>query len=131
MTNSKKQILLIDDEELMLDVFQDLLKEAGFEIARAKNTTEALDQMKKEKVHAVLLDIGLEGEDGLTFLPRFKALYPAVPVVILTGIGYDNSKIKTALESGASGYFSKETGLENIIPLVEQLMKDGGASKKN
>jgi DNA-binding NarL/FixJ family response regulator len=124
MTNSKKRVLLIDDEELMLDVFQDLLKEAGFEIVRAKNTTEALDQMKKDKIHAVLLDIGLEGEDGLTFLPKFKALYPLVPVVILTGIGYDNSKIKTALECGASGYFSKETGLENIIPLVEQLMKD-------
>lgn len=113
----------------MLDVFQDLLNEAGFEIVRAKSTTEALDQMNKDKIHAVLLDIGLEGEDGLTFLPKFKILYPSVSVVILTGIGYDNTKIKTALENGASGYFSKETGLENIIPLVEQLMMGSGKRK--
>jgi DNA-binding NarL/FixJ family response regulator len=125
MTNLKKRVLLIDDEDLMLDLFQELLKEAGFEIVRAKNTSEALAQMQKHSIDAVLLDIGLEGEDGLTFLPKFKQVYKTVPVVILTGIGYDNSKIKTALENGASGYFSKETGLENIIPLVEQLMKQG------
>ena len=119
---STKRILIIDDEDLMLELFQGFLHEAGFEAVLAKNTTEALKEMGKNKINAVFLDLGLDGEDGLAFLPKLKALYASVPVVILTGVGYDDIKIKEALASGASGYFSKETGLENVIPLLERLV---------
>jgi DNA-binding NtrC family response regulator len=122
MNEMKKRIMVLDDEELIRDAFRDLLKDAGYETISAKDPQEALEQMLSNPADVLLLDLSLGAEDGLEFLPKFKALYTGVPVVILTGIGYDNAKIKTALERGAAGYFSKETGLENIIPALERII---------
>jgi DNA-binding NtrC family response regulator len=120
----KKRILIVDDEKATVDVACHLLSEAGFETVGARNSKDAMSEMKKKIAHAILLDIYLGQENGLAFLIKFKEEYPHVPVLILTGIGYDNSAIKTALQNGASGYFSKETGLENIIPVLQRLISE-------
>ena len=120
----KKRVLVVDDEKTILDLARSLLEDAGYEIVGVRNSKDAMAEVKKKKVDAMLLDIYLGQENGLSFLTKFKELYADVPVVILTGIGYDNSAIKTALQNGASGYFSKETGLENVIPVLQRLMHE-------
>lgn len=116
-----KRILVVDDDPSTMECICSVLKEAGFETTCAGNTVDALASMTSTSSNAMLLDINLFGESGLDFLPKFKKLHPGVPVVMLTGLGYDNSIIKAALQNGASGYFSKETGFENLIPVLEKL----------
>ncbi len=118
----KKRILIVDDEKSVLEVACSLLTEEGYDTVGVRNPKDAMAEMKKTGAHAMLLDIYLGQENGLSFLVKFKEAYPQVPVVILTGIGYDNSAIKTALQNGASGYFSKETGLENVVPVLQRLI---------
>ena len=117
-----KHVLVIDDEIEGLNLMCLLLNEAGFQVSKARTTSEALATMQKSPVQTILLDIFLGDENGLAFLPKLKDLHPNVPVVILTGVGYDHTMIKTALNNGACTYFSKEIWMENIIPLLKQLI---------
>ena len=119
---SPKRILIIDDNSSYVDVACEFLKESGVEAAGAGTTAVALEEMKKSPIDLVLLDISLEGEDGLAFLPKLKALYPNVPVVMLTGHGYDNTMMRTAMASGATSYFSKENDLKDLVEMLERLV---------
>jgi two-component system, NtrC family, response regulator HydG len=118
-----KHVLVVEDEAEMGKLIDYSLKEAGFTPVIATNTSEAMSKLGQNTYKALLLDIALPGESGLEFLPKFKKLYPDIPVIILTGLGYDNTMMKKALDNGAAGFFSKETGIENLIPVVKHLIK--------
>lgn len=129
LKKSKKRILVVDDEPMIVEMTCNFLKDEGFEACGAANTAEALAEMKKQPADVIVLDVFLSSneahafEDGLTFLKMLKKLYPEVPVVILTGAGYDEGMMQTALDHGADGYLSKETEMENLLIAIKRLVK--------
>ncbi len=121
--SNKKHILIVDDEALIVEATTEFLHEEGFETSSAKTAVEALQQLGKNPVDVMLLDIKLPDEDGLVFLQKVKKQYPQLPIVILTGSGYDETLMKTALDNGASGYVSKGTDMENMVIAIKRLLK--------
>ncbi|MDD2707815.1 MAG: response regulator [Verrucomicrobiae bacterium] len=119
----KKRVLVVDDEQSIVDITCEFLQDDGYETCSARNTRGAMAEMEKNPVHAMLLDINLAGEDGLAFLAEFKKKYPSVPVVILTGAGYDDEMMQSALKNGASGYVSKDTDLGNLVVAVKRVLR--------
>ena len=117
-----KRVLIIEDNLPFANVTCEFLQQEGMQTDIAGNTAEALAAMKKNLPNIVLLDIHLGGEDGLTFLPGLKKLYPDVPVVVLTGLGYDTAMIKTAVDNGAATYFSKDNDLQDLVGLLDRLI---------
>lgn len=114
----KKRILVVDDEPAVVSVISDYLEEAGFEVSGAANAAEAKLEITKNKWNAVLLDVKLPDEDGITLLKRIKDQHPTLPVIMLTGAGL----LQTALLNGASGYINKGTNLDDMVVLVKRLI---------
>jgi response regulator of citrate/malate metabolism len=77
--------------------------------------------LEKMKYEIMLLDVYLFKENGLDHLPKFKALYPSMSVIVLTGSGYNSAMMKSALKNGAIGYFSKDSGLENLVEILNRV----------
>ncbi len=119
----KNKILIVDDEDLFRNTCSMILEEAGCETTSASNTHEAMHLMESSPADVVLLDVEMPDEDGLTFLKRFKVCHPNVPVVILTGRGYDDDLMQTALERHASAYMSKNTDIEIMMLTIKQVIK--------
>ena len=117
-----KRVLIIEDNLPFANVASEFLQQEGLQTAIAANTAEALASLEKQRADVVLLDIHLGGEDGLTFLPDLKKRYPGVPVIVLTGLGYDTAMIKTAVEHGAANYFSKENDMQDLVGLLARLL---------
>ncbi|MFZ4694065.1 MAG: response regulator [Verrucomicrobiia bacterium] len=117
------RILVVDDEPLILEMTSEFLKDAGFEAITATSSSEALKCIAEKPVDAVLLDIRMPGEDGLSALPKLRAAQPGVPVIMLTGAGYNETLMQDALKAGASGFVSKETEMENVILAVKRALK--------
>ncbi len=119
---NQKHVLIVDDETTVLDVICEVLGEEGYRATPAQSGEEALTILSTSQPNVILLDIGLGKDNGLRFLPKFQALHPQIPVVVLTGLGYDNDLIREALKQGASAYFSKDTGIKNVLPLLKRLL---------
>jgi DNA-binding response OmpR family regulator len=117
-----KKVLIIEDDAAMAEVICAHLREAGFSASSALSTRLAALEIKNNPPDALILDLNLEGENGLDYLPKFKSENPKVPVLILTGEGYENHLIETALQNGASAYFSKESGIESVPALIARLL---------
>ena len=63
---------------------------------------------------AAILDIGMPDIDGITLISLVRKRHPHLPIVIFTGLGYDEEMMKAARVAGANGYVSKGLGPNEI-----------------
>lgn len=110
----KMKMMLVDDEERYLMTTQKLLERKGVEVLIAPGGKEALDLLKRQNVHVVVLDVKMPGMDGNETLKAIKALYPLVEVIMLTGHATVDSAID-GLKSGACDYLMKPADIDEIL----------------
>lgn len=111
-----QHILVIDDEAQIRELLSVYFRRQGYVVTTAANSQESLQILAQDPVDLVVLDIGLEGEDGLRLLEKIKASHPSVRVVMLTGMGFVEDLLEEAHAKGADGYVSK------VLPLGELLL---------
>ncbi len=121
--NSKKRILIIEDEKPLLRVLTDELVEHGFDVSAALDGEEGLALALKEHPDLVLLDIILPKIDGMTMLKRLRedAWGKTVLVIILTNVAPDERVMRGVIEDKAAYYLVKT---EWKISDVTQKVKD-------
>jgi len=110
----KMRIMLVDDEERYLQTTKKLIEKKGYEVLTALSGEEALEKLKPQNVHVVILDVKMPGMDGNQTLKAIKTLYPLVEVIMLTGHGTMDSAID-GLKSGAFDYLVKPADIDDII----------------
>ena len=107
MKNTTK-ILIIEDEEILVEMYQDKFSEAGFEVFSAPNNDEGLRLAKKEKPDLILLDILLPDENGIQFLKRIKQFPEISRIPIIAISNYDEIETKSeAYNLGVKLYLIK------------------------
>ena len=118
------KILLVDDEALLLESLEIILTMSGEHevLGKAENGVEALALLKKEVPDVMLLDLNMPGMGGIELIPKVKADYPDVKILVLTTF-YDEKNIASAIAGGATGYLLKDSGKDAILSAVEQAVK--------
>lgn len=79
-------------------------------------------QKTPDTVDIMVLDLFLDEEDGLEVLSQAKELRPGLPVVILTGMGFDDEILKEAQSRGARGYVSKTLPMNQLLMEVHRAL---------
>ncbi|GAB6144832.1 response regulator [Desulfocicer niacini] len=115
----KMKLLLVDDEERYLKTTRRLMEKKGYSVSVATSGQEALETLKKQTIHVVILDVKMPGMDGNETLKVIKQLYPLVEVVMLTGHATVDSAID-GLKSGATDYLMKPADIDDIIEKAEE-----------
>lgn len=103
-----KKILLIEDDELIREMYESELKKAGFEVTAFTKGEEGLKVLQQEQFDLILLDIMLPGINGLEILKQIKQNPQTknLKVVLLTNLGQETI-IKQGYALGATGYLIK------------------------
>lgn len=124
------QLLLVDDEPALRQAVQLYLTDSGFEVSVASNAREGWDLLQQNLPDLVITDIMMPQVDGHQFLkqmredPRFKTL----PVVFLTARGMTSDRIQ-GYQSGCDAYLSKPFDPDELVAIVENLLKRQAATK--
>ena len=119
-----QHVLIVEDEEFVLALMGAYLSDAGFKISLATNGREMLALLDKEKVHLILLDLGLPDEDGLVLTRQIRAR-SSVPIIVLTGRAAPDDRL-TALELGADDYLTKPCDPREILLRIKNLLDRSG-----
>lgn len=117
-----KNILVIDDEEPIRTMVGEVLEAEGYRVVLASNAAEAEYLIQGEDFSLIVLDLVLPDTTAFELLVQLKQSRPAIPVLILTGIGYEEDILQDALEAGADGFVSKLDTVENLISEVHRLL---------
>lgn len=119
---TRKTILVVDDEEDIRDSLKGILKDEGFAVELAANGSEALDRVETAMPDLILLDIWMEGtEQGLDVLAGLKKKYPVLPVVMISGHGTIETAV-TATKLGAYDYIEKPLSYDKILLVIENCL---------
>jgi DNA-binding response OmpR family regulator len=116
--------LICDDEELILDLLEHHLSMEGFEVAKAANGREALDQLDRCLPDVVILDVMMPCIQGDEVLRRIREnpRWRHIPVLMLT-LRYDETDIVAAFEVGASDYLAKPFTSAELMARVKRLVR--------
>jgi len=117
------KILIVDDEAPVRDLFEDLFKKEDCLPITCATGEQALEILKKESFDVVLLDIKLPGMSGLEVLKNIREKNKNLPVVMITGFGFDEELIAKTKEFGCSGYIGKNMPVSQIIITFKEFVK--------
>lgn len=117
----KKRIFIVEDNELNLKLFNDILSANGFDISYTQDGFEAFSLIKKLKPDVVLMDIQLYGISGFDIIKDIKAdeEIKHIPIIVVTAFAMKDDKQKI-LESGCDAYISKPISINPFIDTVKQ-----------
>jgi DNA-binding NtrC family response regulator len=126
---SKPRILVIEDDDLQYELYEDALSD--YELARVRTGVEALEEAARQPPNAIILDHILdEGDLGLDYLPELKELLPHVPVLIVSGALEVQQQMK-ALQGPRRAHYvvNKPVDLIELTRTLETALKECGETE--
>ncbi len=121
--HKQKKILLADDEPNILLSLDFLMRKNGFSVFVARNGTEAMDIIRKNKLDAAVLDIMMPDIDGYQICEFIKsnASYSHCKVLFLSAKSKE-SEIEKGMSVGADAYMTKPFSTRNLLAKVQELL---------
>src|SRR5437763_6563727 len=113
------RILVVDDEPHVVQIFQDLLAQRGYEVTSSTNGDDATLKVTTEGFDLMLTDINLPGVDGLEVVRAAKAADKDTCVILITGYASTTTAID-ALRQGAYDYITKPFDLWETAKAIDR-----------
>ena len=134
MAKDSTTIMVVEDETLLLQAITKKLKLSGLDVISCASGQQAVDYLNSldELPDAVWLDYYLKDMNGLAFMQTIKdnAKWQGIPVVVVSNSA-SPEKVHNMLALGAKKYILKaEYRLDEIITMVQELIKDAGSAAK-
>jgi two-component system KDP operon response regulator KdpE len=117
----KADVLLVDDEEQIRRLLRCTLEDDGYSVREAATGRIALGEIALQEPGFMILDLGLPDTSGIEVL-RTMRLHCSAPVLILTVLGHEKSKI-AALDAGADDYLVKPFRSGELLARVRALLR--------
>ena len=114
-------ILVCDDEKDIVAALKIYLESEGYGVIEAFNGREALDRLRENEVHLVLMDIMMPVMDGLNAMAALRRV-SNVPVILLTAKGEDTDKV-LGLNVGADDYITKPFNVVEMLARVRSQLR--------
>ena len=121
--------LVVDDNRLLNRFLTTYLRSKGHQASSLTDSSKVESWLDLNSCDAIILDIGMPKVDGLTLITLVRAKYPDLPIVMFTGLGYDEEAMQTARKAGANGYVSKGLGPSEIYSAVMRVLQQQPAAK--
>jgi two-component system cell cycle response regulator DivK len=123
MNGSRKTVLVVEDNDLNMKLFHDLLEAHGYNILQTKDGMEALRLAREHAPDLILMDIQLPEVSGLEVTKWLKEdeVLKAIPVVAVTAFAMkgDEEKIR---QGGCEAYIAKPISVTNFLDTVQRLV---------
>ncbi len=120
-------ILLVDDEDMIIDATQDILKLLGYNVLVAKGGKKAIQVYKKnqEKIDMVILDMIMPGMNGGEVYVKLKEINPGVKVLLSSGYSL-NEQATEIMERGCNGFIQKPFNMMDISEKIREILDKNG-----
>ncbi len=126
----KGHILIVDDEEIIIEVFQNLLQNKGYVLYYAKTGKEALSIIEENIVDLIILDYKLPDMNGDELFQKVKAINSTIPIIVLTAYGTVNLAVDF-MKMGAFDFISKPFSNDAVLLAIERGLKEHSILEEN
>jgi two-component system, cell cycle response regulator DivK len=119
-----KTVLIVEDNELNMKLFTDILQAKGYQIVQDKDGSETITIARRKRPDLILMDIRLPGISGLDITRMLKddAELKAIPVIAVTAFSSKNDEEK-CLGGGCDGYIAKPIMVPAFLQTIARFLE--------
>ncbi len=122
LASGKKNILIIDDEQVVIDSISKIAKESNFSFDSVLDAASALQKISSIEFDLIICDIMLPGMDGFQFLGALESKGIDTPVIMTTGYSTIENAVKS-LYSGAIEFIPKPFSIDEMTSVIKRGIK--------
>lgn len=119
--DTKKTILVVDDDEMIHRFFNLFLAREGYSIAFSSNRDSALESIECQLPHLVFIDINLGDENGGLFCKELKNLedFRDIPILLISGVELPEDECR---KFGADGFITKPMDIKELKEQIKSFL---------
>ena len=114
--------LIIDDDEAVTRFLAAYLNQKGHTCATLTEGFQTHLWLELHDCEVVVVDLKMPKVDGMSLIHYVREIRPALPIIVFTGVGYDEKKMHDALRAGANGYVSKTLPIEQLYCVLARVL---------
>ena len=115
--------LVVDDNRLLNRFLTTYLRGKGHTASSLTDSTKVTAWLELNPCDGLILDIGMPKIDGISLISLVREKNPDLPIVMFTGLGYDEDAMQAARKAGANGSVSKGLGPSEIYSAVMRVLQ--------
>src|SRR3954471_5061188 len=130
MPDSKKHLLLVEDEAALREALAERLAEHGFEVQQADSGERAIERLAEFAFDIVVTDLRLPGLDGTRVLEAALLRYPEIIGIIVTGYGTVKDAVE-AIKRGAADFITKPFQFDALLHVLRSALEQRRLKSEN
>lgn len=124
------EVVIVEDEDILRNELSFVLRHHGFRVAAYATAQELYRHLAVRSAGAVILDIGLVGEDGLSICTYLRRHDPHLGIVFLTARSLRDDRLR-GLAAGADAYLVKPVEMQELILMLDRLLDRRAVSQSH
>ena len=120
MTEGEKKIFVVEDEQMLRDLYTDILTLKGHQVVSFSSGEEAVEGWKDNTYKLIICDLGLPGMDGWELIEKIRKRDMSIPVVVLTGWA-DNMDRQRIEDCNVQRILSKPVTIDQLLDTISEL----------
>src|SRR5437667_11250593 len=116
------QFLIIDDDPAIARFLVAYLRQKGHSCQALTDGFQTATWLAHNDCKVVIVDLRMPKVDGISLISFIREINPTIPIVVFTGVGYDEEQMHAALRAGANGYVSKNLPVEQLYCVLSRVL---------
>lgn len=116
------QFLVIDDDPGIAHFLATYLHQKGHTCETLTDGFETATWLAHNDCEVIIVDLKMPKVDGITLTAFIRDINATVPIIVFTGMGYDENHMNAALRAGANGYVSKNLPIEQLYCVLSRVL---------
>jgi len=116
------EFLIIDDDPAITGPVARFLTQKGHTCEALNSGFHAAAWLERNRCDVVIVDLDMPKLDGISLVSYVRGISETLPIIVFTGVGYDEEQMNVALRAGANGYVSKHLPSEQLYCVLSRVL---------
>ena len=122
LTRASADFLIIDDDPAITKFLATYLKQKGHTCHTLTEGFQTAAWLEHNQCDVVVVDLNMPKVDGISLISFIREMSRKLPIIVFTGVGYDEDRMHAALRAGANGYVSKNLPIEQLYCVLSRVL---------
>jgi DNA-binding response OmpR family regulator len=122
LTRDTADFLIIDDDPSIAKFLATYLRQKGHTCHSLTEGFQTAQWLEHHDCEVVVVDLNMPKVDGISLIAFIREVNRNIPIIVFTGVGYDEERMHAALRAGANGYVSKNLPVEQLYCVLSRVL---------
>ena len=122
LTRASAEFLIIDDDHAITRFLVTYLKQKGHTCEALTEGFQTAAWLEHNRCDVVVVDLNMPKVDGISLISFIREMSQTLPIIVFTGVGYDEDRMHSALRAGANGYVSKNLPIAQLYCVLSRVL---------